>query len=431
MIINGNAKRLALADGSIHCIVTSPPYFGLRDYGASEQIGQEQTVSAYIDNLRECAREWFRVLRHDGSLWLNLGDSYAGSGRGLMGDGSPSDRGSAKQGTNKGTTQGAFKISKACAEYKQKDLYGIPWAVATALRADGWYLRRDIIWAKNNPMPESVTDRPTTAHEYIFLLTKSARYFYDEVAVAEPAITAERIYPSWEKRKESGEPARRDDPALSGYVNKGAGMGGGSTRNLRSVWDIDEDEYAQFLQWKAERSGAMRDVWPISSNGYKGAHFATMPPEIPRKCIMAGTSARGCCPDCGAPFERVTHREKPKSRAVNAQTPNGQTEQGSLKNERVDLYPPTNTEGWYPTCNCSGLPPLPSREEHTEEHARLLERARELTASPCVVLDSFSGSGTTGKVAIELGRQYIGVEINPAYIALAHERTTTTIGMAF
>lgn len=402
MVINGDARNIPLADGSMHCIVTSPPYYGLRDYQVLGQIGNEETVEAYVNNLRDSAREWRRVLRDDGVLWLNLGDSYAGSGRGAMGDGSPSDRTGTMQGKNKGTSTGRFIKPAQEPGIKGKDLYGVPWTVALALRADGWYLRRDIIWSKVNPMPESVTDRPTTAHEYVFLLTKSASYYYDAEAIKEPAASGILFGGSGPggydaSRKDNG---RRDLSEIT-------------TRNARSVWSAEEDEYLQFLQWKAERAGALRDVWPIPSQPYAGAHFATMPPELARRCILAGTSARGCCPKCGAPYEREVERERlrrdelPKGDA--RYRPNRYAGAYEDINGKGDAgYTEVKTLGWSASCECNAGEPV-----------------------GCLVMDPFSGSGTTGKVALENGRRYVGIELNREYIEQSEARLTTTIGMAF
>ena len=217
-VLEGDSRTVlaTLPEASVQCCVTSPPYFGLRDYGHNGQIGLEATTDDYVAEMVALFREVRRVLKDDGTLWLNLGDSYAGSGKG------PSQSLSAEARDMTHTMHTAFVPDGL----KPKDLIGIPWRVAFALQADGWYLRSDIIWHKPNPMPESVTDRPTKAHEYVFLLTKSARYYYDAAAIAEPSI---------------------DD-----------------TRNARTVWSI-------------------------TTQPYKGAHFATMPPELARRCIFAGS----------------------------------------------------------------------------------------------------------------------------------------------
>lgn len=212
---------------SVQTCITSPPYFGLRDYGHEGQIGLEDTPEEYVDRLVEVFREVRRVLRDDGTLWLNIGDSYAG-GSGNYGSG-----------------------------VKAKDLMGFPWQVAFALRADGWYLRSDIIWHKTNPMPESVTDRPTRAHEHIFLLTKSPRYYYDAEAIKEPAR-------NWGTRDRSQMRDGTTDPKLKHH-----GLAG--------------------REWEENPMKNKRSVWTVPTKAYKGAHFATFPTDLIDPCVLAGS----------------------------------------------------------------------------------------------------------------------------------------------
>jgi len=255
-ILNGDCRETlkTLPDQSVHCCVTSPPYFGLRDYGHDGQIGLEPTPEEFVAELVSVFREVKRVLRDDGTLWLNLGDSYASS---------PTGADSKKSGLEGGKNtqhEGGKRPNKIIGDLKQKDLIGIPWMVAFALRADGWYLRQDIIWHKPNPMPESVTDRCTKAHEYIFLLSKSARYFYDAESIEEDAKW-ERWGNQTEKKKHSGT----------------AGHLGGKTLEELPIRD------------KKNR----RSVWSVPTKSYKGAHFATYPPELIRPCILAGCPKGG------------------------------------------------------------------------------------------------------------------------------------------
>ena len=191
ILIGDVRTRLAdIESGSVQTCVTSPPYWGLRDYGNDGQIGLEATVAEYVNNMVDVFREVKRVLRDDGTLWLNLGDSYAGSGKGRNPDGTVHVSALiAKQGTSAGTVMGNVPSGLVPEGLKAKDLIGIPWRVAFALQADGWYLRQDIIWAKPNPMPESVTDRCTKSHEYVFLLSKSPKYFFNNKAIKEPAVS--------------------------------------------------------------------------------------------------------------------------------------------------------------------------------------------------------------------------------------------------
>jgi DNA modification methylase len=250
MIYQGDCLDIlpTLEPKSIQCCVTSPPYYGLRDYGCDGQIGLESTPEAYVEKLVAVFREVRRVLKDDGTLWLNLGDSYNGSG----GAGGDYNDGGLKEGQPKYPGRNIHAL-------KPKDLIGIPWRVAFALQADGWYLRQDIIWAKPNPMPESVTDRCTKSHEYIFLLTKSARYYYDNEAVQELSVSESGTAGSWDGNRDFGLPnghTRFAKPNLGGSID--------GKRNKRSVWNV-------------------------TTKPYKEAHFATFPEEIPRTCILAGS----------------------------------------------------------------------------------------------------------------------------------------------
>lgn len=265
-----------LEDQSVHCCVTSPPYFGLRDYGNEGQIGLEPTPDEFVESLVRVFREVKRVLRDDGTVWLNLGDSYAGSGKGRGKDGkvhSSTIEKQTKQGTSKGTTIGELPTAIVPEGQKPKDLIGIPWRVAFALQQDGWYLRQDIIWNKPNPMPESVKDRCTKAHEYIFLLSKSQRYYFDYESIREPA--------AYDGRK---------DEQLKGsnkYSDANI-MPNGSPNSLAASgharWTKDEN---------GNRVRNKRSVWTVSPKPYKGAHFATFPPDLIEPCILAGCPKDG------------------------------------------------------------------------------------------------------------------------------------------
>jgi DNA modification methylase len=246
--------------------VTSPPYYGLRDYGHDGQIGLEETPDAYITAMVEVFRCVRDVLADDGTLWLNIGDSYAGSGKGSNPDGTPHPSTLlGKQGTNTGTVTGKNMPQKAHKiGLKPKDLIGIPWMLAFALRADGWYLRQDIIWHKPNPMPESVQDRCTKAHEYIFLMSKSQKYYYDADAIAEPLAAS-----SIERLSQPTLLEQAGSDRVQGKTNGNMkAVGGGETRNKRSVWTV-------------------------TTKPYKGAHFATFPSDLITPCILAGAPAGG------------------------------------------------------------------------------------------------------------------------------------------
>jgi len=257
------ASLRQLPDRSAHMCVTSPPYYGLRDYGHGGQIGLEDTPDAYVARLVEVFREVRRALTDDGTLWLNIGDSYAGAG----GQGAQAGQQFANRAVGRDNVTRASRYSGD--GYKTKDLIGIPWMLAFALRADGWYLRQDIIWHKPNPMPESVTDRCTKAHEYVFLLSKSERYFYDHAAIKEPC---------------SGDMQRR---AALGYT-RGPG---GKVDKSRQDSDTLRGDAAKVIDVSKGRN--KRSVWTVTPKPYKGAHFAVYPPELITPCILAGCPVGG------------------------------------------------------------------------------------------------------------------------------------------
>ncbi len=251
-----------LPDASVHTCVTSPPYFGLRNYGVEGQIGLEDTPDAFVARLVEVFREVRRVLRDDGTLWLNLGDSYARTGGT---DRRVSD--TAKVGSTRNTlAQMSDRTGRAPVGLKDKDLIGIPWRVAFALQADGWYLRQDIIWHKPNPMPESVRDRCTKAHEYIFLLSKSPRYYFDSEAMKEPST-------------HSGKRVALGPKSFSKGQASGAGISA-SGNGLADHYDVRETRNR-------------RSVWTVTTKPFKGAHFATFPPDLIEPCILAGCPVGG------------------------------------------------------------------------------------------------------------------------------------------
>lgn len=291
-----------LPDGCVQMCVTSPPYFGLRDYGVEGQVGHEPTPAEYVEALVNVFREVHRVLAGDGTLWLNLGDSYA------------ANRSSQPAPTNTRNKMGHVSKAKVSDGLKPKDLIGIPWRVAFALQADGWYLRQDIIWHKPNPMPESVRDRCTKSHEYIFLFSKQPKYYYDAEAVMEEAVSTDRRPSALKRSRAFGYSTK--DKAIKGYKDKPGEVGrediAPETRNRRSVWTVN-------------------------TRPYKGAHFATFPTALIEPCVLAGS--------------RVGD----------------------------------------------------------------------------IVLDPFSGSGTTGQVCIETGRQYLGIELNQEYIELSRQRIQAAI----
>lgn len=287
--------------------VTSPPYFGLRNYDAPGQIGLEETPDEYAEKIVEVLREVRRVLKDDGTLWLNIGDSYA-------------TRSGPQPPTNT-RNQCGHTAKRVPTGYKYKDLIGIPWLLAFALRADGWYLRADIIWQKPNAMPESCTDRPTRAHEYVFLLSKSGRYYYDAEAVKEPAV---------------GFPGSQNPNARRRGNTKTFRGGNAYTHDQAKENSADIKRQSHGLVPNESGKRNRRSVWTIATRPYKGAHFATFPEELARPCILAG-----------------------------------------------------------------------SRPGDT-------------------VLDPFMGSGTTGAVAVQEGRDFIGIDINPEYTKMSEQRIRAT-----
>lgn len=360
-----------LRAGCVQTCVTSPPYFGLRDYGVAGQIGREGTVAEYVETMVRVFREVRRVLRDDGTLWLNLGDSYTMTGgTGMQGkNGQRADRRfTAERQAPRGGADGL----------KPKDLIGVPWRVAFALQADGWYLRQDIIWHKPNPMPESVTDRCTKAHEYLFLLSKSERYYWDREAMQEPSIYAGDVKKLGAKSLSRGQAAGMgEDP-----------HGGG----LNSTYQV-----------KPTRN--RRSVWTIAARPYKGAHFATFPETLVEPCILAGSAPRAC-PTCGAGYLRQVERAAPPKVAPSDVDRFGTGSAGVHRKIGTEYQAwlnanPRRTVGWAPGCACAN--------------------ADSASVAP-IVLDPFAGSGTTLACALRHGRRAVGVELNPEYASLAHAR---------
>ena len=295
----------SLDSGSVDMCVTSPPYYGLRDYGVDGQIGIEQTPEEYIARLTDVFNEVKRVLKDDGTLWVNISDSYAGSGKGPMSI-QVAGNGKYSQLYKKGSK--IYTVPKTWANIKPKDMIGIPWMLAFSLRASGWYLRSDIIWHKTNCLPESVKDRPAKCYEHIFLLSKQPKYYFDYKAIQEPLkqVTKERY--------------KRGRSDYSKYVGKPYQHKG---------LDIPRENSFNFDQEFRRK----RNVWEVSTNTYKmNEHFAMFPEKLIEPCILAGSRAGG------------------------------------------------------------------------------------------IVLDPFFGSGTTGAVAKRLGRNYIGIDLNPRFCELAKER---------
>lgn len=482
-----------LPDAIAQCVVTSPPYWGLRDYGTPAQVwggrpecdhewgdairapwandlpgpngrkknvaasrqrpketgpfcqkceawhgslGLEPTPELFVRNMTLVFREVRRVLRDDGVCFVNFGDSYYGSWQNYGGG----SRGAGRQRLiTKGSTaqnpawEGREGYRPAStydhSVLKPKDLCGIPWRIAFALQADGWWMRSDIIeevqlycpcgcgyeleeriwrwsqdreqiWRKPNPMPESVQDRPTKSHEYIFMLTKSAKYFYDAEAIKEPMVRGDAgstfntgKTADHQLGRSSQKPRRVRKP--SGW-NTGEGAHGSFHPNGRA----ESVEYVDEVATTRNR----RSVWTMATQPNSEAHFATFPEELAEICIKAGTSERGCCKYCGAPWKRIVDKKFTPQPDVSPQkalkASNKGLDQSNGWGETPRGTNQTSTIGWQPSCRC------------------------EVPSGPIdsIVLDPFAGTSTTGVVALRLGRRFIGIDLNPEYIAISDRR---------
>lgn len=449
-----------LPDASVHCVVTSPPYWGLRAYGGDPgMIGLEETLDEHLDNLVAVFREVRRVIRPDGTLWLNYGDAYTSGNRATY-------RSAASE--NKGhRVQDDQPRPRTPDGLKPKDLMMMPSLVALALRADGWWLRSMIPQIKSNPMPESATDRPTNAVEYWFLLTKAARYFYDAEAVKEPVSgTANaRVAKSfktpdgWDagpgshgtihrKGREKGRTPKDVDGRSArlgrapgwregrapGVTPKSAPPGSGIRQN--------ESYQAAMIDQPATRN--MRNYIFAATAPFKGAHFATFAAHVIEPWIQAGTSEAGACPDCGAPWERLLNVHYRKNRPSAGNDPRSRSEDRQAKGSMGghhgwrgnNLLRESQTAGFRPTCACyderyRAEHPEPRRTRKRQQRAAWGGRWKRVRAragnpdwpvAPAVVLDPFGGAGTVGLVAERLGRDSILIEINPDYAEMARKR---------
>jgi len=389
-VLEGDCRDMlaTLPEGSVHTCVTSPPYFGLRDYGHDGQIGLEPTPDEFVAALVAVFREVRRVLRDDGTAWLNLGDSYNSAPPGNKNPMRKSSLNGAQTSAKyrerlEDTQQRQQEGRSLVAGCKPKDLLGIPWMVAFALRADGWYLRSDIIWAKPNPMPESVTDRPTKAHEYLFLLSRAPRYYYDADAIREDA---------------------QDRPYSGDLIDEFAN---GTCR--RTDGSIGDNRYARGASGYGHNPAGRnkRTVWTVTTQPYAGAHFATFPPKLIEPCILAGAPERACSV-CGAPWVRIVER-----------TP---TKDGESYESRMERW----GESFTPAHQGGRSFQVPGRYNLSQSESRTLGFEPSCTHNaepvPGVVLDPFAGAGTTGIVALRHSRSFVGVELNPEYAELARWR---------
>lgn len=346
--------------------VAAVTYFRLRDYGTQGQIGMEATPAEFVATLVDVFEGVRRVLRPDGVLFVNLGDSYSGSGKGPS-----SQNGLTKQHSSVGPLIEAKTPS--IEGVRPKSLFLIPQRFAIAMQDAGWIVRQEIVWAKRAPMPESVRDRCTSAWEPIYMFTKEGRYYWDQDAVRQPNVSADdaRNRPDYTPNRERNVGGRSD-----GYTSAHGAMGWNAAgANLRNVWDLSPE--------------------PSREN-----HYAAFPTEIPRRCILAATSEKGACADCGAPWARVVEREPGfEARRVTDGGLRGRRTGAAIDSEYRGVgFTRSETTGWRPTCT------------------------HDAPVVPCVVLDPFLGSGTTALVADQLGRNAIGIELNAEYVEISRRR---------
>lgn len=344
-----------LPDASVQMCCTSPPYYALRDYGVEGQIGLEETPAEYIAKLVAVFSEVKRVLRPDGTLWINIGDSYAND--------------------QKSGGHSSGKHCKALHEVSRprrytglpaKNLIGIPWRLAFALQDDGWILRCDMVWQKPNCMPESVNDRVTRSHEYLFLFSRQPKYYYDADAIEEASVS----------NHSSGNGFKRD--------------------SRLSYLDADGAPRGNDQEWQQTSTRNCRSVWTIPTEPFPGAHFAVMPTELVRRCILAGSSPR-VCEHCGSAWQRVHIPTGHKNLRETAHAPFS----ASTKTDSTGWKPShVATDTWEPTCQCPDA----------------------TGTGKCVILDPFLGAGTVALVALQQNREFVGVELNPAYVSLAEQR---------
>jgi len=377
-LLTGDCRDVlaTLPEASVHCVVTSPPYYALRSYLHAEhpdkrrELGSEATPAEYLAAMVEVFRAVRRVLRDDGTCWVNIGDSYSdgGSGANKRQRNQPNEN---RDGT--ADTKAQRGVLPAVSDgAKPKDLLLMPARLALALQADGWWVRSDIIWHKPNPMPESCTDRPTSAHEHVFLLSKRARYFFDAEAVKEEGTIPAGTLGAKGSEERFGTPGVNSRPPEYKVYS--------GTRNIRNVWTIP-------------------------THAYSDAHFATFPPALVERCVRAGTSERGCCAACGAPWVRTVEMtaeyrallDSGKAWRDNSGKPDGFTNR--QPSDHPSNVPQKHiTTGWRAGCQC------------------------DADVVPATVLDPFVGSGTTALVADRLQRHAIGIDLSIDYAAMAQRR---------
>ena len=392
-LLTGDCREVlrALPADSVHCVITSPPYWGLRIYAGdlAGQIGLEPTLGERIAVLVEVMREVRRVLRPDGTVWLNYGDCYATSPNGRSAAATKAAGGDDRTFRDK-------PFSTIGGVLKPKDLVMAGARLAIALQEDGWWLRRRIVWAKKNPMPDSVKDRPASAHEDVFLLTKAAHYFYDDEAVRQPGA----------------EDGLRPITSPNGLWDIGAEEGGRGSPQKPGKPRAVPPRHARYKSSNrasldgVPRGGGRRlsDVWPIAIAPFRESHSATFPPLLVELCVAAGTSAHGVCSVCGSPWERVLGEPEPadgRGSGNLVRTPGEDRIAGASHVGRGFPWEPSErpTIGWRPTCTCEGADVVPA-----------------------TVLDPFGGAGTVAMVADRMQRSAISIDLSGEYIDIARRR---------
>ena len=397
-IIVGDCRKVleTLPSDSVDCIVTSPPYWGLRNYNVAGQIGMENSFSAWLSEMVVIFRELRRVLKPTGTCWLNCGDAYAST---------PNGRSAAASKAAGDDRSFRDRPVSTVGEFAAKQRMMMPARLAIALQDDGWWVRDEIIWHKPNPMPSSVKDRTTPAHEMVYLLTKRARYYYDYVAVMEPCAVEDwndgsRVFGGINKHGANAKHGDRTTGRTAGSrrhsfarVTKNSCGDHGLTPQFRPA--REDKDYAGPMRQR-------RSVWTIATQPMREAHFATFPEALVEPMILAGTSHRGCCRQCGKPWERVVDAKFIPQPDVSAARGVREVDQHDPSvrwagSSRGTIIP--DTAAWHPTCDCPrGRPAAP------------------------VVLDPFGGSGTVGLVADRHQRDAILIELNPEYAEIARQR---------
>lgn len=410
-VLQGDCREVlgTLPERHFQTCVTSPPYYGLRDYGVDGQIGQEPTLDEFVQEMVEVFRAVRRVLRDDGVLWLNLGDTYEDGTCGRSDDHRHELDGYERQ--TDGRTQ---KRRRSLSGLKPKNLMGVPWRVALALQADGWWLRDAIIWHKPTPMPTSQVDRCTNAYEFVFQLTKSPRYFFDEIPLRTP-LSVKTLTVSTIPTKSAAEPSGNDaGQNLNRWMAEQGGrrpqavktpdgwkVGGGTHGTIHDEGRSKGEPDAAVIT-----SAKPRNVWRIAAEPCKDAHFATYPTALVERCLRLSTSELGACSVCGAPYQRVTDKQKLTRERPNELTKRTGDEGTGNHCANTVAGVSEQTIGWRGTCDCLAdfLNPLPG------------------DLDPCRVLDPFNGAGTTGIACRRLGLNYTGIELSAEYVELTHKR---------